>query len=306
MTEALDHAYAHCERIAQAHYENFTVGSRLLPRSERRHLAALYAYARGADDIADEPDFPGDRVAALCAWEAELDAALAGRSSAPVFQAVAHTVATRNLSDEPLRALLRAFRYDAEFRPFADFAALREYCRDSANPVGQLVLGLFGVHDARAVALSDDVCTGLQLANFWQDLSVDLPAGREYLPRCEIDAYEGAREALTTRRATPGFLALLGLQLDRARSFLQAGEELAGLLPRRAALEIRMFAGGGLRIVQRTQALGGEILQRRPKLRRTDFLALFVTTFVRTFLGSGVSPAPRSARVDGARPKGLA
>lgn len=306
MTQALDQAYAHCEKIAREHYENFTVGSRLLPRSERRHLAALYAYARGADDIADEPGFDGDRLAALDAWEAELDAALAGRSAEPVFRAVAHTVVSRRLSDEPLRALLRAFRYDAAFRPFADFAALRDYCRDSANPVGRLVLGLFGVHDGRCLALSDDVCTGLQLANFWQDLSVDLAAGREYLPQAEIDAHDGAREALATGRSNDGFGSLLGLQLDRARYYLSAGEELASLIPRRAALEVRMFAGGGLRIVERTEALGGEILNRRPTLGRSDFARLLVSSLTRTFLGSGATSAPRPARADGARPKGLA
>lgn len=306
MNDELVAAYAHCERVATGHYENFTVGSRLMPRSERRHLAALYAFARGADDIADEPDFEGDRLEALDAWEAQLDAALADAPSGPVFRAVVHTLRERDLSDEPLRALLRAFRYDARFEPFADFEELRRYCRDSANPVGRLVLGLFGIRDPKSESLSDDVCTGLQLANFWQDLSVDLAAGRSYLPTTEIDAHPGAGEAVTRRRPTPGFDDLLRLQIERTRDLLSAGEELASRVPRRAALEIRMFAGGGLRIVDRIEALGGRVLTERPKLTRTDFVALLVSSLGRTLLGRAGTVAPRTARADDARSKGMA
>lgn len=306
MNEDLVAAYAHCERIATEHYENFTVGSRLMPRSERRHLAALYAFARGADDIADEPDFEGDRLEALDAWEAQLDAALSGAASGPVFRAVAQTVRERELSDEPLRALLRAFRYDACFEPFADFEGLRRYCRDSANPVGRLVLGLFGVRDPKSESLSDDVCTGLQLANFWQDLSIDLAAGRSYLPTTELDAHAGARDAIARRRSTPGFEDLLGLQIERARYLLSAGEELAARVPRRAALEIRMFAGGGLRIVDRIESLGGQVLTERPKLTRSDFAALLASSLRRTFLGRAGTAGARPARAEDARSKGMA
>lgn len=289
MSTDLDRAYAHCEAIARSHYENFTIGSRLLPRSERRHLAALYAFARGADDIADEPDFTGDRRAALDAWEGELDAALAGRTAGPVFRAVAHTVESRSLGAEPLRALLRAFRFDAAFEPFEDFSALAAYCADSANPVGRLVLGLFGVHDPVAVALSDDVCTGLQLANFCQDLSVDLPNGRSYLPAEEVRAHPGASRAMAGGEANPDFEALLSLQIERARRLLSSGEPLARRLPLRAALEVRMFAGGGLAILERVEALGGAILRRRPTLDRRDFGRLLARCAVRT-LWSRVAP----------------
>ncbi len=308
MTRDLDRAYAHCEQIVRSHYENFTVGSRLLPRAERRHLAALYAFARGADDLADEPDIEGDRLHALDDWEAELDAALAGRSAGPVFRAVAHTLEVRGLTDDPLRALLRAFRYDAAFEPFSDFEALRQYCRDSANPVGRLVLGLFGVRDPVSIALSDDVCTGLQLANFWQDLSVDLLRGRSYVPVADIALYEGAGLGLADRRGTPGFEALLALQLERARYFLGAGDELARRLSARASVEVRIFAGGGLRIIDRVEALGSRILRERPILGHGDFVQLLVSSVGLTGW-SRLRPGPSDSRGDvgpqRARPKGV-
>lgn len=303
MRPDVESAYAHCERIARRHYENFTIGSCLLPRSERRHLAALYAFARGADDIADEPEHAGDRAAALDAWEAALDDALGGRASGPVFVAVAHTLEARGLSDEPLRALLRAFRYDAAFEPFADFTALRAYCANSANPVGRLVLGLFGVTDERALALSDEVCTGLQLANFWQDLSVDLPRGRSYLPIDEVEACEGAGAALSERTGNPGFEELLGLQLERARRFLARGEALAARIPLRAALEVRTFAGGGLRIVGRVEALGSRVLRVRPRLQRGDYVTVLATSVARTAAQPFVGASGGAQR---ARRKGVA
>ena len=288
MTQELEQAYAHCEAIAHAHYENFSIGSRLLPRDQRRHLAALYAYCRGADDIADEPDFQGDRRAALDAWEASLDEALDGRATDPVFAATAHTLATRGLPDAPLRALLQAFRSDVDFQPFPDFPALRAYCANSADPVGRLVLGLFDVHEEHLLALSDDVCTGLQLANFWQDLSVDLAQGRCYLPADEIAAHPGAEAALERRRSNPAFVALLRAQTKRARALLASGETLARQLPWRAALEIRLFAHGGLRIVERTESLAERILVERPKLRRADFALVFTRALRATTIGTAL------------------
>lgn len=288
MTPDLEQAYAHCEKIARAHYENFSIGSHLLPRAERRHLAALYAYCRGADDIADEPDFAGDRLAALDAWEVCLDEALNGQATDPVFVATAHTLATRGLAAEPLRALLRAFRSDVDFEPFTDFTALRAYCANSADPVGRLVLGLFDVRDDRLLTLSDDVCTGLQLANFWQDLSVDLEQGRCYLPADEIAAHPGAGSAIEARKSNPGFKALLQAQIDRTRRLLSSGEALARQIPWRAALEVRFFAHGGLRILERTESLAERILVERPKLGRGDFAVVFARALRATVMGPGI------------------
>ncbi|MEO2169510.1 MAG: squalene/phytoene synthase family protein, partial [bacterium] len=241
-------AYAECERITSSHYENFGIGSWLLPAAERRHLAALYAFARGA-----------------------------GESAEPVFVATAHTIAERGLEVGELRALLRAFRYDADFRPYRDFAALRDYCRNSASPVGRLVLGLFGVRNPEADALSDEVCTGLQLANFWQDLSIDLSRGRSTLPLADLDAHPGARVAIERREANPAFRSLMQLQIERTRRSLRCGVELAALLPRRAAFEIHCFTGGGLAILEKVGAGIDDLLRVRPTLGALSRIRIFAS-----------------------------
>src|SRR5439155_11902408 len=183
-------AYVRCAAIARGHYENFTIGSWLLPRRLRRDLAAVYAFARGGDDIADEGPDAG-RLARLAAWDAKLLACARepAASDDPVFLALGHTIATHALPVETLRDLLRAFRRDAagETARFATFADVLDYCRCSANPVGRIVLALFDYRDAEREACSDDICTALQLTNFWQDVAGDLERGRVYLPAEDLD-----------------------------------------------------------------------------------------------------------------------
>ena len=273
--DELSEAYARCETIAAAHYENFRIGSWLMPRENRRHLAALYAFARGADDLADEPDAPKDRLGALNRWEDELDRALVGESDEPVFIATAHTLRVKDLDSTYLRDLLHAFRYDATFVPYPDFESLRAYCGHSANPVGRLVLRLFDVRDSTADALSDEVCTGLQLANFWQDLSIDLPRGRSTLPVADLDAYPGARLALQTGEVNPAFRELMELEIGRTRRSLLCGYELAALLPRRAAFEIQCFTGAGLAIVDSIAAGVEGLLKHRPIVHSWDQVQIF-------------------------------
>ena len=288
--DELSAAYARCETIAAAHYENFRIGSWLMPRENRRHLAALYAFARGADDLADEPDAPEDRLGALNRWEDELDRALAGESDEPVFVATADTLRVKDLDVSHLRDLLCAFRYDAAFVPYPDYQALRAYCGQSANPVGRLVLRLFEVSHPTADALSDEVCTGLQLANFWQDLSVDLPRGRSTLPVADLNAHPGARLALQSGEVNPAFRELMHLQISRARQSLLCGYELAAMLPRRAAFEIRCFTGAGLAITDSIAGSVENLLNHRPIVGGWDR--------ARIFFGSLQSPRRiRSAEV---------
>ena len=274
--DELSQAYAHCEKVAGGHYENFRIGSWLMPRETRKHLAALYAFARGADDLADEPDAPRDRLGALDRWEDELDRALAGESAEPVFVATAHTVNQKGLEVSLLRDLLTAFRYDAAFVPYPDYRALRAYCANSANPVGRLVLRLLEIRDPTADALSDEVCTGLQLANFWQDLSVDLPRGRSTIPVADLDAFPGVRLALQGGEPNPAFRELMALQIGRARRSLLCGYELSSMLPRRAAFEIRCFTEAGLTIVDSIEAGVENLLTKRPVVRRWDQGKIFL------------------------------
>ena len=188
--EDLRHAYEQCRKLARGHYENFIVGSWLLPRPVRHHLAAIYAFARTADDVADEgTDAPAVRLARLDALEAALEGAYTGRPAGPIFIALADTVRTFGIPVEPFRRLLHAFRRDVEWREVRTDDELLSYCRGSANPVGHLVLYLFGYRDAARQALSDRICTGLQLANFWQDLGQDVSRGRVYLPTATLERF---------------------------------------------------------------------------------------------------------------------
>ena len=266
-------AYDHCLRVAREHYENFTIGSRLLPRPLRRDLAAVYAFARGADDIADEgPD--GGRLARLAAWDAKLVACARepAASEDPVFLALGHTIATHALPVETLRDLLRAFRRDAagETARFASFADVLDYCRCSANPVGRVVLALFGHRDAERQARSDDICTALQLTNFWQDVASDLDRGRVYIPAEDLDRFAGSRNALARREPNEPFRRLLAFEIARTRDLFRRGLALAGMVGRRLAIEVRVFAGGGLAILDRIEAVGHDVFRRRPTLSRAD------------------------------------
>jgi len=264
-------AYAHCLSVARGHYENFTIGSWLLPRRLRKDLAAVYAFARGADDIADEGPDAG-RLERLAAWEAELVACASHPAAArdSIFLALGDTIARHQLDVGTLRDLLHAFRRDAsgDTRRFATFDDVLEYCRCSANPVGRTVLALFGYRDAERQARSDDVCTALQLTNFWQDVDGDLARGRCYIPEEDLDRFPGSRDALAVRRATDGFRALLAFEVERTRGLFARGLGLADLVTGRLAREVRVFAGGGLHILDRIAAVDYDVFARRPTLSR--------------------------------------
>ncbi len=262
-------AYAHCARVARSHYENFTIGSWLLPRRLRLDLAAVYAFARGGDDLADEGPDDG-RLARLAAWEARLLACARdpGDADHPVFLALGHTIARHDLPLDPFRDLLRAFRRDAagDTHTFATFADVLEYCRCSANPVGRIVLGLFGYRDAECQARSDDVCTALQLTNFWQDVREDHARGRVYLPQEDLDRFPGSREALETGRVTAGFQQLLAFEIERTRALFRRGLTLTGLVTGRLRREVRFFAHGGLAVLDGIAAAEHDVFARRPTL----------------------------------------
>jgi squalene synthase HpnC len=280
MTAATAAAFGECERIARAHYENFTLGSHLLPRPLRRHIAAIYAFARTADDLADEEPDAERALAGLDAWERELDACYAGRPHHPVFVALADTVRTFDIPDAPFRRLLTAFRMDVHFAGFATFDALLHYCAHSANPVGHLVLYLFGHRDPERQARADDVCTALQLTNFWQDLAVDLGKGRIYLPRADIERFGYSAADLARHAVTPAFRDLMAFECERTRRLFARGLPLAGMLDRSRGREVRLFAGGGLAILDRLEAVGYDAFTARPTLSRWAKMALVARSLV--------------------------
>lgn len=267
---SLAEAYAYCTRLARAHYENFTIASWLMPRSMRPHMHAIYAYARIADDFADEER----SLAKLDAWEHELDLAYSGTPRHPVMVALAETVRCYDIPREPFADLIKAFRTDVDFRGFDTIDDLLGYARYSANPVGRIVLYLFGYRDAERQRLSDLICSGLQLANFWQDIAVDSGKGRIYLPRNDLERFGVKADDLREGRMTAEFDALMKHEVGGAREMLVRGAELQRLVDRRLRRDILMFAGGGLAILRAIERIGYDVFRQRPKLSRTDYVKL--------------------------------
>ena len=267
----LEAAYRFCWQLASSHYENFTVGSWLLPRRLRRHIAAIYAFARVADDFADEGSVASsDRHRRLDDWERALAACYRGEAQHPIFVALGHTARTFDIPIEPFRRLLDAFRQDVDFRRFPTFADLRDYCRRSADPVGHLILYLFGYRDAERQALSDQICSGLQLTNFWQDVAVDAAKGRLYVPLEDLARFECAADDVLQGRMTPNVRRLLEFQVERARQMLTDGLALAERVERRLGREVQLFAWGGLAILDRIAAQDYDVFAARPALSKGD------------------------------------
>ena len=262
----IDAGFAECERIARAHYENFSLGSRLLPRPLRRHIAALYAFARTADDFADEEPDRERAAAALDHWEQELEACYAGAPRHPIFVALAETVRQFEIPIEPFRQLLAAFRTDIAFTRFRTFEELGQYCAHSANPVGHLVLYLFRYRDGERQARADDICTALQLTNFWQDVARDYAKGRIYVPTEDLVRFGYSDADLAAQRVTPAFRALMAFECERTRVLFARGLPLVGMVEPRAGREIQLFARGGLAILERLAAVDYDVFRGRPTL----------------------------------------
>ncbi|MBS0403726.1 MAG: squalene synthase HpnC [Proteobacteria bacterium] len=265
------------------HYENFPVASWLCPPRLRAPIAAIYHFARTADDLADEGDAPAARrLADLSAYREDLHAIARGAQPAPrwaaVFQPLAAQIRAFALPVQPLHDLLSAFEQDVakteRGAAYADWPELLDYCRRSANPVGRLLLHLYGVTEAQALAESDAICTALQLINFWQDLSVDIPRGRYYLPLAECAAHGLAISdpatqfaALQPDEKTTELIAACARQTSAG---MQKGLQLVHRVPGRAGWELRAVAQGGLRVLERAEALGAQVLRQRPRLRAGD------------------------------------
>jgi squalene synthase HpnC len=254
------------------HYENFPVASWLCPPALRPAVAAIYRFARTADDIADEgPALPSQRLATLDTYEQALHAAARGKAGADwseVFVPLAREIARHALPVPLLADLLSAFRQDTGNPLYPDRAALIDYCARSANPVGRLLLHLAGVHDADAQHQSDAICTALQLINFWQDLSVDLPRGR-----CYVTQADAQRHALALPLAGADTAATRALVADLvawARSTMLAGAPLVHRLPGRFGWELRLVVQGGLRVLDKIEARDGNVLQHRVRISATD------------------------------------
>jgi squalene synthase HpnC len=268
--------------VAAGHYENFPVASLLLPRRLRPAVLAIYRFARSADDLADEGDLPpAERLAALAAYEAALDAIAGGATPpAPPFPELAAAVRRHALPLAPFRELLSAFRQDVTTVRYPTYAALADYCRRSANPVGRLLLHLYGAATPGNLARSDAVCTALQLVNFWQDVALDWTRGRVYVPQEDLARFGIAEAEIARGNADARWTRLLAFETARARALLESGRPLTRALPWRLAVELAGVLAGGHRILDRIDAAGGDVFRHRPELRRADWLLVALQALV--------------------------
>jgi squalene synthase HpnC len=260
--------------VHAGHYENFPVASLILPARLRRPVRALYRFARSADDIADEGEMTADqRLAGLQALRAGLDQIASGRTpDDPLLAELAEAIRVHRLPLQPFHDLLDAFSQDVTKRRYAHFGEVMAYCRKSANPIGRLMLSLFGDEDARHQAWSDGICSALQLINFLQDVAVDYRKGRIYLPQDEMERYGVSERQIAEGRVDALWQQFMRFQIERARRMLAAGAPLGRALPGRLGLEVRLIILGGERILYHLHEVRGDVFRHRPVLRLPDWL----------------------------------
>lgn len=271
---SLEESRAYCRRLARSHYENFSVATWFLPERLRQHFFNVYAYCRISDDLGDEVGNAAASLALLDQWQGELDACYSGSPRHPVFVALAETVRAFDIPEAEFSNLLAAFRQDQTVTRYETFDDLLGYCRNSANPVGHLVLYLCGYRDGQRQALSDFTCTALQLANFWQDVSIDYAKGRIYLPLEDLRRFGASEADLAANRNTPQFCALLEFEVARAREWFDRGLPLVGMVDRELATDLELFTRGGQEILRAIEQQGFAVLGRRPSISKTRKLAL--------------------------------
>lgn len=279
---SLAEAAAYCRQLARRHYENFTVASWLLPRHLRSHFHAIYAYCRSADDLADETGDPRASLAALDWWEEQLDRCYAGSPQHPVFVALRLTIDEFSVPREPFARLLTAFRHDQRVRRYRTHEEVLDYCRNSANPVGRLILFLGRCHDERHWQLADSICTGLQLANFCQDVARDWAKDRIYLPQQTLDRFGCARDVFARGHASAAFRRAMELEVGRAETYLRAGEPLVELMPEELRIDVALFVAGGLSILQAIRDVDYDVWRKRPTISRRRQLRLLLQSWWRT------------------------
>ena len=311
-----EEAYRYCERLARTHYENFTVGSLLLPGEKRRHVYAIYGYCRSVDDLGDEAtledvpnadiDWPGTgippddesahRLALLDWWQKELEACYSGSPTHPVMVALKETIHRFEIPPQPFLKLIEANRMDQRIRRYATYNDLLHYCDHSANPVGHLFLYLFGYRDESRQDLSDSTCTALQLTNFWQDVARDYAKGRVYLPLEDLEQFGYTEAELSQEVVNHSFRDLLAFEVSRTRQLFARGAELVSLLDGPVKLDVALFTRGGLAVLDVIRRQNYDVLTARPSLTRTRKAALFLSTWLTWKLGLGLPKSHTGGR----------
>lgn len=284
----IQQAYNRAIRFTRSHYENFPVVSLFIPEVIRKDVAVVYQFARQADDIADEPleslpdNISGEqfRIEKLGLYKKQLEACLNGEYSSDFWAAFHHTVVTYQLDPNCFYDLLSAFEQDVVKKRYSDFEELLDYCRRSANPVGRIILQLFGVNDSDALRYSDSVCTALQLTNFYQDLALDYGKGRIYIPLNELEKFGVSENLFELKKNNTNFISLLKYQVDRAQKLFDDGRNLLPLLPDRLFRQIQLTILGGEAILRKIENINYDVLQLRPKLKKFDIINLLIRAFL--------------------------
>ena len=285
--EALQRIYTPAEALnytrwlATHHYENFHVVSFLLPKRLHQDFYNVYAYCRWADDLGDEMGDRAESLRLLDWWRTELDAMYEGRATHPVFVALLDTVRKYGIPRQPFADLIQAFVQDQTVTRYRNWDEVFAYCRYSANPVGRLVLYLCGHSDEERQRLSDATCTALQLANFWQDVTVDLLKDRIYIPLDVMERHGYTVEELLAHRFTPAFREVMRELVGKARGLFLEGAPLAARLDRRMALDIDLFSRGGMRVLRKIERQGYDVLAARPAISKAERVCLLLGSLVR-------------------------
>jgi len=273
--------FRYCEQIARSHYENFPVASWFVPKEIRKYIWAIYAFARIADDYADEPGYTlAERMDNLNQWGQYLDECYNGNPTHRVFAALADTVERFQIPVELFQNLLTAFRSDVTVKRYETFEEVLEYCCHSANPIGRLVLLLFNYRSETMMELSDHICTALQLTNFWQDVSVDLQKDRIYLPLEDLEEFCYSEQDLLDRRFNNHFRELMAFQVQRTAEMFVAGKPLLLKVSKDLSLELKLTWNGGTRILQKIHMQDYNVLIQRPALTTLDKLGLLFRSFL--------------------------
>ena len=317
-TWTIEAARQYCQRLARSHYENFTVGSWLVPKDKLRHIYAVYAFCRTVDDLGDEATlerrepspsevdtvsllagrlegstggFGADdrayRLALLDLWQAELEACYQGTPSHPVMVALRESIEAFDLPRDPFLKLIEANRMDQRNRRYPTYGDLLHYCDHSANPVGRLFLCLFGYRDGERQEMADATCTALQLTNFWQDVARDYLKGRIYLPLEDMERFGYTEEELAKGVVPPEFRQLLAFEVERAMDLFRQGAPLAPTLEGAARLDVALFTRGGVAVLEAIRKQRYDVLTARPSLSRARKAGLFLSTWLGWKLGRG-------------------
>ena len=266
-------AYLYCQKMTREHYENFPVASFFIPARYRRHIAAIYAFARTADDFSDEMN---DRHSILD-WRSRLQRCTREKPEHPIFRALSNTIRTFDLPQQWLDDLLTAFLMDLDQQRYQTMAELQNYCRYSANPVGRLVLWIFGYRQESLMTYSDHITTALQLANFWQDISVDLKKDRLYIPKVYLEKYQLSEKDIFSQRPPIYFVAMLRELIAETRSLFRHGMPLLREVHGRLGWELQLTVAGGLGILKKVEMNAAAVITTRPTISKWDWLKIIST-----------------------------